>query len=141
MVAISLIVSLVSFGQVTKQVKPIKESKIKVLGEFKASASIYEDNTDVVITYSDYKFKEINVYKSFVLSQEDFESLYNTLINADYESDDTFQLKTKDDGRLIIKPTKVLGVKTFLILHTSSVGVEGELPLLNKNQITKLFFK
>ena len=100
-------------------------------------------NDQINFTYNDHKFTQIDVYKNFQLSENDFNELYKIIIN-NFETvpNDPIKIETPKDI-LYLNYTKNLGVVSLQISHAVDKNPEliGITRYLTKKQIIKLFGK
>lgn len=95
-----------------------------------------------LLTYRDFEFKEIDVYKSFPLLSTDVNDLYNLIMeNLDKMPRKDIRVELPNDV-LIINFGDILGTSIVTIFHTANkTGTRGMTNIFNKKDIIKLFGK
>jgi hypothetical protein len=123
--------------------KPIEIGKVGAgFGILFAKLEKYQDG-NFVLSYKDFKFQQIEEWKSFVLSSEDVEPFYNLLI-------ENFEKMPKDDIRvelpkdlIDVNYKKSFGISVVTLYHFPNKNPEviGLSQSFTKKQIMKLFGK
>lgn len=122
--------------EVSKTAEKIKVGKVQHI-------ECYKVNDTYTIMYNDYKFTQVTEYKSFSLSEKDFNDLY-AVIQKGFEEipKEAIQVETPNDI-LFLKFTKVMGVGNLQITHfvNKNPEVAGLTKYLTKKATIKLFGK
>lgn len=123
--------------------KPIEIGKVGAgFGVLFGKLEKYQDGS-YILSYKDFKYQQLEVWKSFALSAEDVESLYNLLI-------ENFEKMPKEDIRvelpkelIDINYKKSLGIPLVTLYHFVNKNSEvlGVSQSFTKKQIMKLFGK
>jgi hypothetical protein len=132
----------------TAQMKVSTVEKPEEIGKVSMGMGIYfgrlEKYSDgrIILSYKDFKFSQLEVWKEFPLIAEDVEGLYNLIIeNFEKMPAEDIQVELPNDV-LFINYKKSFGAPLVTIYHTNkSNGVIGVTQSFTKKQIDKLFGK
>ncbi len=132
---------IIVFNVCFSQLK-VSEDKTEFIGKVQF-IECTKINDQINFTYNDHKFTQIDVYKNFQLTENDFNELYKIIIN-NFETapSDPIKIETPKDI-LYLNYTKNLGVVSLQISHAVDKNPEliGITRFLTKKQIIKLFGK
>jgi len=137
LILFTILISIPSFSQI----KRIKDNSV-IIGKVQHISCTKNENT-YTITYNDHKFTQIDDFKSFSLSEEDFNDIFDIIIQgfSDIPKED-IKLETPNDV-LILKFSKSMGIVSLNIYHLVNKNAEivGLTRYLTKKQVLKLFGK
>ena len=138
---ILLIVFILVYSQSFSQIK-ILNSDSEVIGKVQF-ISCSKNNNTFTFTYNDHKFTQIDEYKSFSLSENDFNELFNIITQGflNYPKEEV-KLELPNDI-LFLKFTKSMGIISLQITHFVNKNPElvGLTRYLTEKQVLKLFGK
>ena len=133
----------------TAQMKVSTVEKPEEIGKVGAGLGVwfgrlekYSDGT-FTLSYKDFKYQKIEEWKSFKLSAEDVDGLYNLLIE-NFEKMPTEDIAVElPNDHLIINYKKSFGILVVTIYHSINKNPDlmGVTQSFTKKQISKLFGK
>lgn len=137
LLSFSLLISLVMFSQI----KTTSTNKV-LIGKVQ-HFNCYKKGDIYTFTYNDYKYTQINEYKVFNLSEEDFNSFYETIQNGFKEVPGNEVTVETPDDIFRLKYSKVMGKVNLQIYHmvNKNAGVIGLSKYLTSKSVIKLFGK
>lgn len=137
-----LILFIILFStSVFSQIKRVV-SNSETIGKVQHISCEKEDNIYTII-YNNHKFTQIDDFKSFSLSEQDFNDLFDIIMQGFKDNPkEEIKLETPNDV-LFLKFTKTMGVVSLRITHFANKNPEiaGLTRYLTKKQTLKLFGK
>jgi hypothetical protein len=131
---ILLLLPCIGIAQITE----IKNTGIKI-GKLQDIECIKE-GTNYIFVYNNYEYKTIVDIKSFVVSENDFKTLY-TKLNEAFDSKEKMQLDLPDNI-LSISLNKFMGAVGIIIYNTEKGSkITSTTQTITKKQLAKLFGK
>ena len=146
---LSLIIALFIISLSSAQIKVSTVEKPQEIGKVGAGLGVWfatlEKFSDgnYTLSYKDFKYQQIEEWKSFEIGAEDVDVLYNLLIeNFEKMPSEDIKVELPEDI-LIINYKKSFGVSVVTIYHSVNKNPEvmGVTQSFTKKQITKLFGK
>ncbi|PHQ27884.1 hypothetical protein [Leeuwenhoekiella nanhaiensis] len=108
-----------SYGQMTE----VKEAEAETIGKIapmgKLHIAIEKMDDEYKITFADAKYQYLDQYRSFKISETDYDDLYNRIISGYNEIPETpVKLMLEEGGYLFLEFEKSFGVKNFRFNHS-----------------------
>lgn len=129
---ILLFLPCIVFAQITE----IKNTSIKI-GKLQDIECI-KDGSNYIFVYNNYEYKTIVDIKSFVVSENDFKTLY-TKLNEAFDSKERMQLDLPNNV-LSISLNKFMGAVGIIIYNTENGSkITSTTQTITKKQLAKLF--
>ncbi|MBZ4044501.1 hypothetical protein [Flavobacterium hibisci] len=141
LLALFLVFSVVNTnGQVKKEQreKPTKEIKISPMGNFFASADIFEDK--VILSFeSTNQFAETD---TFTVSKDTYKQMFETISKDNFEKEDVYNVETIDGSIVKImfrKQMMCYNGYVALFLKNGEPNILNKSTVMSKSQMRKLF--
>jgi hypothetical protein len=137
LILLTVLLSIPTFSQIKK----LKDNS-ELIGKVQ-HISCEKNDTIYTITYADHKFTQISDFKSFSLSEQDFNDLFQIIIQGFIDNPkEEIKLETPNDI-LFLKFTKTMGIVSLRITHfvNKNSEIAGLTRYLTKKQVLKLFGK